>query len=110
MGDINIDLCDSKAVGFSELNDFMDLHNLKNIVKDKTCFHKDHESLIDIILTNKPLKFMSTKCHELGTSDCHKLISTCLRQKVSRLKPKKITYRSMKNYNKNLLKMILNVN
>ena len=104
MGDINIDLCDSKAVGFSELNDFMDLHNLKNIVKDKTCFHKDHESLIDIILTNKPLKFMSTKCHELGTSDCHKLISTCLRQKVSRLKPKKITYRSMKNYNKNLLK------
>ena len=81
MGDININLCDSKSVGFSELNDFMDLHNLKNIVKDKTCFHKGHESLIDIILTNKPLKFMSTKCYELGISDCHKLISTCLRQK-----------------------------
>ncbi len=105
MGDININFCDSKSVGFSELNDFMDLHNLKNIVKDKTCFHKGHESLIDIILTNKPLKFMSTKCYELGISDCHKLISTCLRQKVARLKPKKITYRSMKNYDKNLFKI-----
>jgi len=104
MGDININFCDPKAVGFSQLNDFMDLHNLKNIVKDKTCFHKGHESLIDIILTNKPLKFMSTKCYELGISDCHKLISTCLRQKVARLKPKKITYRSMKNYDKNLFK------
>ena len=104
MGDINIDLKDPKAVGFVKLNDFMDLYNLKNIVKDKTCFHKGHESLIDLILTNKPLKFMSTKCYELGISDCHKLISTCLRQKVARLKPRKITYRSMKNYDKNQFK------
>ena len=104
MGDINIDVKDPKAVGFVKLNDFMDLYNLKNLVKDKTCFHKGHESLIDLILTNKPLKFMLTKCYELGISDCHKLISTCLRQKVARLKPQKITYRSMKNYDKNLFK------
>ena len=105
MGDINIDVGDSKAIGLSELNDFLDLHSLKNIVKDNTCFHKGHESLIDIFLTNKPLRFMSTNCYELGISDCHKLISTCLRQKVARLKPKKITYRSMKNYDKNLFKI-----
>ena len=105
MGDVNIDVKDSKAIGFFKLNDFMDLYNLKNLVKDNTCFHKGHESLIDLIITNKPLKFMSTKCYELGISDCHKLISTCLRQKVARLKPKKITYRSMKNYDQNVFKI-----
>jgi len=105
MGDINIDANDSKAIGLSVLNDFLDVHNLKNIVKNNTCFHKGHESLIDIFLTNKPLRFMSTKCYELGISDCHKLISTCLRQKVARLKPKKITYRSMKNYDNKLFKI-----
>ena len=34
MGDINIDMKDSKAIGFNKLSDFMDLYNLKNIVKD----------------------------------------------------------------------------
>ena len=48
---------------------------------------------------------MSTKCYELGISDCHKLISTCLRQKVARLKPKKITYRSMKKYDIKVFKI-----
>ena len=43
MGDVNIDVKDSKAIGFFKLNDFMDLYNLKNLVKDNTCFHKGHE-------------------------------------------------------------------
>ena len=107
MEDINIDMKDSKAIGFNKLSDFMNLYNLKNILKDNTCYHKGHKSLIDIILTNKPLKFMSTKCYELGISDCHKLISTCLRQKVARLKPKNIKYRSMRNYDKTQFKIEL---
>ena len=38
MGDINIDLHDKKCVGFKQLNDFMDIFNLTNLIKDKTCF------------------------------------------------------------------------
>ena len=102
MGDINIDVDNKKSIGHKELKNFMELHNLKNLIKKKTCFFKDHESSIDVILTNKPKRFFKSKCYELGISDCHKMVSTCLRQKVAKLKPKTLTYRSMKNYDKDI--------
>ena len=34
---------------------------------------------------------------EVGISDCHKMVVTCIRAHVSRLKPKNITYRSLKS-------------
>ena len=100
MGDINIDIDDNKSIGHEDLIAFMDSYNLKNLIKEKTCFFKDHESSIDVILTNKPKRFFKSKCFELGVSDCHKMVSACLRLKIPRLKPKKLTYRSMKNYDK----------
>ena len=54
MGDINIDSVDKKSPGFKNLMDFKDTFGLSNLIKQKTCFFKDHESSIDVILTNQP--------------------------------------------------------
>ena len=99
MGDLNIDLDDLKVSGFEDLINFMALFDLKNIVKTKTCITSGHESLIDIILTNKSNYFMQTKTLELGVSDFHKMSLTVLKSQVARLKPKVIKYRSYKNFN-----------
>ncbi len=99
MGDLNIDLDDKKVPGFEDLKNFMALFDLTNIVKEKTCKTRDHESLIDVILTNKSNYFMYTKTLELGVSDFHKMSITILKSQVARLKPKIIKYRSYKNFN-----------
>ena len=100
MGDINIDFHDKKCIGFKELGGFMDIFNLTNLIKDKTCFFRDHQSSIDVLLTNKPRRFFNSYTFELGVSDCHKMIGTNLRAHVARLNTKIIRYRSMKNFKK----------
>ena len=105
MGDLNIDLYGLKVSGYEDLINFMALFDLKNMVKTKTCVTHGHESLIDIILTNKSNYFMHTKTLELGVSDFHKMSLTDLKSQVARLKPKVIKYRSYKNFNEaNFLK------
>ena len=105
MGDINIDVDDMKASGYENLKNFMALFDLTNLVKTKTCITRDHESLIDIILTNKSNSFMHTNTLELGVSDFHKMSLTILKSHVARLKPKIIKYRSYKKFNEdNFLK------
>ena len=76
----------------------MNEFGLYNLIKDKTCFFRDNESSIDVILTNTAKKFFNSTTFELGISNCHKMVGTCLRAHVSRLKSKKITYRSLKNF------------
>ena len=100
MGDINIDMHDKKCVGYNELNNLMNIFGLKNLIKDKTCFFKGHESSIDIMLTNNPNKFYKSQSFELGCSDCHKIVTTSLKAHVPRLKSKKISYRCMRNFDK----------
>ena len=110
IGDINIDCHDKKGIGYNELTEFMDIFGLQNLIKHKTCFFKGHESSIDVMLTNKPRTFLKSKTFELGSSDCHKLIATCLRSHVPRQKRKHITYRSMKNFNNEAFKNELRSN
>lgn len=102
MGDINIDLHDKKCSGHKELIEFMNIYSLKNIVKSKTCFFNDHESSIDIILTNRHRNFFNSFAFELGVSDCHKMVGTFLRTHMARLKTKEISYRSLKNLDNDL--------
>ena len=96
MGDINIDSHDKKSPGFEDLKMFKDTFGFSNLIKDKTCFFKDHESSIDVILTNRPTIFKNTFSYELGISDCHKMIGTYLKTTMPILKPKQMTYRSFK--------------
>ena len=67
MGDINIDY--QKSIGYEDLLNLMTTFNLKNLIKDMTCFSKDHKPSIDIILTNKSKSFFKSNVFELGLSE-----------------------------------------
>ena len=101
MGDFNIDIS-SLGVGFDKLNEFINLFDLTNLIKENTCITKDHQSTIDLILTTRPLSFQKTKVTETGLSDYHMLISSFFKSHYCRLKPKVITYRDYKNFNETL--------
>ena len=98
MGDFNIDT-KCKDIETDKLEELCDVFNLKNLVKSETCFTKDNKSLIDLILTNKPLSFQRTQVTETGLSDYHKLITTFFKCKSQRLKPKIISYWKYESFN-----------
>ena len=52
--DLNIELLDPSKDISNHLSDLLDVFNLKNVIKEPTCFMSDKGSLIDIIITNKP--------------------------------------------------------
>ena len=97
MGDFNIDI-KRKGVGSNNLSGFCDLFHLTNIVKFDTCFTKNHASLIDLILTNKPSSFNKALVSETNLSDYHKMITTFFKLNFSRRRPKVITYRNYKKF------------
>ena len=91
MGDFNIDIKSSNS-DKDKLENFCDLFNLTNLVHSETCFMKNRKSIIDLILTNKPLHFQKTHVVETGLSDYHKMISTFFKACSSKLKTKVIYY------------------
>ena len=98
MGDFNTDTKISNP-DKDKLENFCDLFNLANLVHLETCFIKNSKSIIDLILTNKPLHFQKTHVVETGLSDYHKMISTFFKACSSKLKTKVIFYRSYKKFN-----------
>ena len=98
MGDFNTDSKSSNP-GKDKLENFCDLFNLANLVHSETCFIKNSKSIIDLILTNKPLHFQKTHVVETGLSDYHKMISTFFKASSSKLRTKVIYYRSYKKFN-----------
>ena len=98
MGDLNIDIKGSNS-NKDKLENLCDLFNLTNPVHSETCFMKNSKSIIDLILTNKPLHFQKTHVVETGLSDYHKMISTFFKACSSKLKTKVIFYRSYKKFN-----------
>ena len=98
MGDINIDGEKGAALGRNLLSNLVDTFALFNLIKDKTCITWNSQSSIDVILTNKPNCFQFSSTFELGISDYHTLICTCLKSKMVRLKPKTVTYRVYKKF------------
>ena len=70
------------------ISEFLNLCNLKNLVKQNTCFkNPDKPTCIDLILTNCPRSFQNTDTFETGLSDFHKLTFTVLKQHFSKQKP-----------------------
>ena len=105
MGDINIDGDKGAMLGNNLLSILMDTFAFSNLIKDKTCITWNSQSSIDVILTNKPNYFQFSSTYELGISDYHKLICTCLKSKMVRMKSKTVQYRVYKNFNEdNFLK------
>ena len=89
-----------KDVGTDKLEEVCDTFNLKNWVKSKTCFTKEHKSLIDLILTNK--LFQRTQVTETCLSDYHKLFTTFFKCKSQRPRPKIICYRKYTSFNESV--------
>ena len=73
------------------------LHELKNLVKEKTCFKNvSNPSCIDLFLTNNALSFQHTETVSTSLSDFHKLVLTVLKTAISKSKPREIHYRYYK--------------
>ena len=81
------------------LENFCDLFDLTNLFHSEICFMKNSKSIIDLILTNKPLHFQKMYVVETGLSNYHKMISTFFKACSSKLRTKVIYYRSYKKFN-----------
>ena len=84
------------------LSEFMELYDLKNLVKRNTCFKSFENPLcVDLFLTNCSRSFENTMVISTGISEFHKVIVTVLKTTFKKGKPKEIVYRSRKNYDQN---------
>ena len=73
-------MLDPKFDGNSHFSDLKDTYNRSNLVKSTTCLKSSKDTLLDVLLTNKPKSFQKTFVCETGLSDCHKLVATICRQ------------------------------
>ena len=96
-GDVNIDMRPNST---NRLKEFCEMYNFTNLVKEPTCFKSiDNESLIDVILALKPQRFNQVKVFDSGLSDFHKMLVVGTKIHIPRKCPRKIQYRSFKNFN-----------
>ena len=78
LGDFNIE------VEEKYLFNFMSVHNLKTLIKQKACFkNPENPTCRDLILTNSPRSFQNSRVCETGLSDFHKLTIKTILSKVN---------------------------
>ena len=93
LGDFNSEVCEEI------MNEFCEMYNLKNLIREPTCFKSyANPSSIDLILTNKYKSFISSQVVETGLSDHHKLTISVLRMFVKKQSPLCIKYRDYKHF------------
>ena len=81
------------------LNDFLNQHSAKSLVKEPTCFMSlENPSCIDLLLTNSPQSFQNTTAVETGLSDFHKMAITVLKTSFQKAEPKILYYRDRRNF------------
>ena len=93
IGDFNMNRDKNKF-----LNYFNETLNLKNLLKEPTCFKSQNPSMIDLILTNHRSSFMKTAVLESGISDHHKIIFSILKHTFAKGLLKTICYQDLKNF------------
>ena len=90
VGDLNCNLLDTeKNVHSGQLTDIMDIYQLEQIIKEPTRITIDTASLIDVFITNSPLKVKSSGVIRLGISDQY-MIYVCTKDAINRSPPKKL--------------------
>ena len=93
MGDFNAEPADTVV------SDFCEIYNLKNIIREKTCFkNPNNPSCIDLIITNRPKSFQNSMFIETGLSDFHKMCITVMKMYYSKQKPTIIHYRKFRDF------------
>ena len=81
------------------IESFLYMHELCNLVKEKTCFtNMQNPSCIDLLLTNNIYALQQTSAICTGLSDCHKLVLTVLKTTVPKSQSKEITYGDYKQF------------
>ena len=81
------------------LKGFCASYNLKNLIKQPTCFkNPNNPKLIEHILTNHPKSFHSSSVYEKGLTDFYKLTLTVLKTFHVKHKPKIIPYRDFSHF------------
>ena len=60
---------------------FLDVYNLRNLVKVPTCLKSDNPISIDLMLTSRNMCFKSTSTIETGLSDFHNMIAIVFKRK-----------------------------
>ena len=83
------------------LSNFLNQHDLYNLVKVGTCFKNSSKpTSIDLSLTTKNTQFQNTVAVCSGLSDFHKLVLRVLKTfDKNKNKPREILYRDYKNFN-----------
>ena len=74
MGDFNAEPADTIV------SDFCEIYNLKNIIREKTCFkNPNNPSCIELIIANRPKSFQNSMVIETGLSDFHIMCITVMK-------------------------------
>ena len=93
MGDFNTEISEQRR------ESFFYMHELCNLVKEKTCFkNMQNPSCIDLLITNNVYAFQRATTVCTGHLRCHKLVLTVLKTTGTRSQPKEITYRDYKQF------------
>ena len=73
LGDLNLDM--KQGAPSNVLHTIMGNYDLSNLITEPTCFKSDHPTLIDVVLVNRPRRFIKTSLNfDPGLSDFHNLI------------------------------------
>ena len=83
------------------LNKFCQTYNLEIIVNKATCFkNPKNPSCIDLMLTNKPERFLKAKTVETGLSEFHKMVASVFKTSFKKQKPKIVANGDYKRFDK----------
>ena len=94
MGDFNAEPADTIV------SDFCEIYNLKNIIRENTCFkNPNNPSCIELIIANRPKSFQNSMVIETGLSDFHIMCITVMKMYYSEQKSPIIHYRKCKDFN-----------
>ena len=101
LGDFNIE--EKQA----EIKTFMEIYQLKNLIKEPKCFKSDNPKCIDLILTNRSSSFQNSGTIETGLSDFHSMVVTELKGGFIKRGPKIILYRDYSKFEVNNFRQAL---
>ena len=82
------------------MRDFVDLHNMINLIQTTTCF-KGTVSCIDLLPTNQKYSLKNASAFKTGLSHHHFLIYSMLKTSFQKNEPKRLIYRDYTSFSKN---------
>ncbi|CAB4032074.1 Hypothetical predicted protein, partial [Paramuricea clavata] len=101
LGDMNANFLDNKDN--KDLKSIFNVHGLKQMIRQPTRIAESTESLIDIILTNKPVNLVQSEVIPTSIGD-HEMIGCARKLNSNHYNARLISCRDYKNYNPELLK------